>query len=365
MERIYRCTSAEESINLSAAECALMISPEDKDITTGYGAYLYPQSCECPFDNSYPVPEKAKPGSFVLCCDDSSGRTVKLLPASDIPDRVLFTTGLCNSNCIMCPYTEYFRQRAENVSIETLQRYVALMDPSSDYLCITGGEPTLLKEDFLVLLDTVRKHFESAIVHVLTNGRTFCYKDFVNEYRKVRPYNTLLGIPLHASNAELHDYITQSPGSFAETTSALDNLQFYGEHIELRVVTSDLNKTDLPDLASFIASRYPNVRHVCFMGLEMMGNAMAHRESIWCTFEEIMPYVDSSVNILVNAGIPVQLYNYPLCSINQKYYSLYRRSITPSKIEFLPECNNCKKRELCGGFFRQTIIMPGIKVHPF
>lgn len=365
---ILRCTASDELTHLPLSDLALIVEDHSIEIPEGYGAYLISANDidrYAGLSNAFIIPEGCEPGSFISIEKASEPSEVHLLGSADIPDRTLFTTGLCNSNCIMCPYTEKFRLTATRESLEVLYRYIELMDPHSEYLCITGGEPTLLKDDFLLLMDKVKAHFKNAMVHILTNGRTFYYGDFLSAYKKVRPYKTLLGIPLHASYATLHDRITQAEGSFIETIKGIDNLYLTGEHVEIRIVTSALNYENLPDLADFIARRYPQIHHVCFMGLEMMGNSMINRSKVWCSYDVIWPHMRKAIDILIANGIPVQLYNYPLCKIERKYHSIYRRSITPSKIEYLDECADCCRIDECGGFFRTTKIMPNINVIPF
>lgn len=153
------------------------------------------------------------------------------MPDSDIPENTIFIGEQCNSNCIMCPYTEHFRRNSRLESLDSLKSCVDSMNPFAEYVCITGGEPTMLREDFLKLIDYCKNYFSSVLLHVLTNGRTFAYKDFLADFRKVRPYKTLLGIPIHADKPELHDYISQSSGSFRETLQGLDNLYTAREQI--------------------------------------------------------------------------------------------------------------------------------------
>jgi len=308
------------------------------------------------------LPENCDSGNFVRIDDN---QLVCVEQCSDLEDRTLFLTGQCNSNCIMCPYTSNYRSRAEHCSVADLERYIELMDPYAHYLCITGGEPTLLREDFFKLLERVKEHFISISLHILTNGRTFYYYDFLKRFIVTRPYKTLLGVPLHASNAILHDEISQIEGSFEETYRGIKNLLSVGEFVELRVVTSKLNYKDLPELSNFIIREFGNVHHVCFMGLEMMGNSMVNREQVWLPYDNLWPYVRQAVDALVYAGIEVFLFNYPLCIVEEQYWPIYRKSITPSKIEYFGECNICAKRKMCGGFFRTTKIMPDISVYPF
>lgn len=365
-DNILRCTVQNERAHIPISNMALMIEDPSAEIPEGYGAYLVsPEATFIDRRNFYVMPDGCLPGSFVYIDRDTETPAARLLVTADIPDRTLFTTGQCNSNCIMCPYTQRFRQLEKHERLDILYRYIDLMDSNAEYLCITGGEPTLLKKDFISLLAKVKAHFSNAMIHILTNGRTFYYDDFLKAYQEVRPYRTLLGIPLHASTAELHDQITQSKGSFYETWRGIDNLYMAGEHIEIRIVTSALNYENLPELAERIADRYPQMHHVCFMGLEMMGNSMINRKQVWCTYDRIWPSIRKASEILIAHGIPVQLYNYPLCMIEKKYHPLYRKSITPSKIEYFDACAACNRMNACGGFFRTTKIMPDIQVIPY
>lgn len=362
---VYRCSFFGEAPHLSLSDQALIVDNELSDIPDGYGLYFISKDYhgDIPgLKNAYPLPINCGSGSFVKLSVDGKP---EVLSTADYPDRTLYTTGLCNSNCIMCPYTERFRLNSKPESLFLLNRFIDLMDPNAEYVCITGGEPTILKDGFLELVEHVKNHFCTSILHILTNGRTFSYKSFFDDYRARRPYQTLLGIPLHAADASLHDAITQSPGSFEETRRGLDNLYNSGERIEIRIVTSKLNYTNLAALSKMIVKYYPYCQHVCFMGLEMMGNAMMHRKDVWCNYDELWPYVRESCDILISAGVNVQLYNYPLCLVNKSLHALYKRSITPSKIEYLPECDTCRKKHECGGFFRTTKVMPDITVRPY
>ena len=362
IKHIFRCAYPDESTHLGKGDIALILDDNTSQIPEGYGLYLISEDNRMRGINKLRhIPENCVSGSFVYA-DDSGA--VRLLGTSDIPDRTLFLTGLCNSNCIMCPYSEGYRLQSHLEPPELIKRYIDLMDPNADYVCITGGEPTLLREGFLDIISQVNRHFHNVVLHILTNGRTFAYKQFVNEYRKVRPYKTLLGIPLHADNAELHDTISQSKGSFDQTIRGLDNLYVSDEYIEIRIVTSNLNYKNLPELARFIVSRYPFCHHVCLMGMEMMGNAMINRDIVWCSYETIYPYIREATDIMLSGGVETKLYNYPLCMIEKRYWPLYRKSITQSKIVFLPDCEGCKNQNECGGFFRTTSIMPNIKVTP-
>ena len=363
---IFRCTKLNEPSHLPQTDEALIVEGNSLDqLPSGYSLYLIDKESSLSPDylaKIYYKPDKCTDGSFVVL---DKNEEVRLLSTSDNPDRTLYLTGLCNSNCIMCPYTEQYRLNSSFEPLSLLHRCITLMDPYAEYVCLTGGEPTLLKDGFLDLVKHCKEHFQQTLLHILTNGRTFSYQAFLGAFQQVRPYKTLLGIPIHADNASQHDYISNAIGSFNETIKGLDNLYQAGEHIELRVVTSKLNYLNLPNLAKFIVHRYPYCQHVCLMGLEMMGNAMLHRNEVWVNYDTIWPLIREATEYMISHGVEVELFNYPLCIVDQHLQALYRKSVSPEKIEFLPQCENCGRKNECGGFFRTTKVMPDIHIRPY
>ena len=67
------------------------------------------------------------------------------------------------------------------------------------------------------------------------------------------------------------------------------------------------------------------------------------------------------LNDLVKNEIDVGIYNYPLCCVDQPYWSLCEKSITDYKVRYLPQCNQCIKKDACGGMFSGTYnLMKGV-----
>ncbi|MDO5845797.1 MAG: radical SAM protein [Methanocorpusculum sp.] len=71
----------------------------------------------------------------------------------------------CNLRCAWCD-TAYSFESGENKSVEELVKEVA--DSGLSYVCITGGEPLLQKEELLPLLEVL--HAAGITVDIETNG---------------------------------------------------------------------------------------------------------------------------------------------------------------------------------------------------
>ncbi len=374
-DRILRVTTLDEVLYISTNDCALLVDTDTIPASVDYGAYLIRKDS---FDEQSIIqglsgklwcllPETVNlyPGQFILLQSDGLVCMLTQCATNDVPDRTLFLTGRCNSNCIMCPYTLKWRSNAQDSDEEVISQFINLMNPNSQYLCITGGEPTLLGNAFFNILKMVKYRFDSCLTHILTNGRAFYYSDFVERFLTVRPSNTMLGVPLYGHNSSVHDAITQTVGSFEETIQGLHQLYRQNETIELRIVVSALNAPYLLKIADFIIENFRNVYMVSFMGLELMGNAYINFDAVWIDFDDLLIPLSNAVDRLVLHGVQTQLYNFPLCKISRKHWALCKKSITPEKIKFSPLCEPCVEKGNCGGFFQTTLRVANTFVTPF
>lgn len=277
-------------------------------------------------------------------------------------DNALVITMKCNSNCVMCPIPEQQRMMDSIASLESLLELSNCIPSNADHLTITGGEPFLLGKDMFALLSFLKKRFTSTNFLMLTNGRAFANVDFTQQYVKSHPIKMVTGIPIHGSNNEKHDSITQTPGSFKQTILGIKHLLHYHEKVEVRFVVSRLNENDITAMAQMIVDNVPDVDSVKVMGLEMLGGAAAHQDEVWIDYEEAFNKSKKGIDLLIKAGLNVELYNFPLCSISRNYWGIYQKSITDYKIRFLDECESCKEKGACGGVFAGTKrLMKGVK----
>ena len=292
------------------------------------------------------------------------GRVIKVLYRDDSEDNVILATNQCNSNCIMCPDPDAIRNTSENPYIGKLIQQVKYTPNDATHITITGGEPGILKWDLIKLVASCKEYLSDTEFLLLSNGRVFADKTFTIEFKKSMPEVIRIGIPIYADNEELHDGITRAKGSFKQAIVGIKNLIKEDIDVEIRIVVMKQNYKYLQDIASFIANEIPEVKMVNIMALEMSGNAYLNREKVWIEFEEIKRYLYDACIKLISNGIVTNLYNFPLCMLNEKLYSISHRSITDYKIRYQEECEDCTAKDICGGFFNTTIKVENIKVKP-
>ena len=275
------------------------------------------------------------------------------------------TTPRCNSNCVMCPASESSRQGCSDTPVDRLLQYVRYLPDDVSFITITGGEPTLIGTDhFSLLLKAIAEKYSHTGVLLLTNGRTLGSSAFFERFSQCVPADFRVAIPIHGSNAEKHDAVTQVRGSFAQTMCGIQNLLSKSIKVEIRIVVSKLNCDDLSDIADLILRRFPGVSVVNFIGLEMRGNCAKNSERVIIPYEMAFQKSKLAIRQLAIAGIDVGLYNFPYCMIDKEYWYIAKKSIAGYKSKFYDKCDSCRLRNDCCGIFEATMKFYHPEVYP-
>jgi hypothetical protein len=91
------------------------------------------------------------------------------------------------------------------------------------------------------------------------------------------------------------------------------------------------------------------------MGLEMSGEALTNKDIVWVPFDDHEPILSETINYLLLNNVQVYLYNYPLCYLKNKWWSISKDSISDWKKKYLEDCTLCKVKDKCPGFFESTL----------
>lgn len=279
-------------------------------------------------------------------------------------DATIFMTGNCNSNCIMCPASDYERKENYGDRRDIIREYISMLPPDLKNYVVTGGEPTMNPGLFLDVMQELAVRFPKAEALLLSNGRSMSVCSFVEKMLEHCPPFLTVAIPLHASTAELHDRITNAKGSFEQTMKGIHNLLNKGVSVEIRIVVSKLNRDSITELCSFITNTCSRVLRVNFIGLEVRGNCYTNRDITYISPRQSFQSAKNGIKLLIASGIDVGLYNYPLCCVDEGYRFLCKRSISPEKVRYAPDCEECTVRSYCGGLFISTLKTMHPEVYP-
>lgn len=283
----------------------------------------------------------------------SDGRIRSMFRASS-PHNSIMLTEQCNHYCLMCS------QPPKNVDdhwlLDEAMELVRLIPRhAAKIMCISGGEPTLLGDGFIDLLQLFKSRLPNTSLHILSNGRSFADAAFAEKYAAIQHPDVMVGIPIYSADPARHNYVVQSEGAFDETIRGILNLKRLGQRVEIRVVIHKQTCEGLAALAEYIARNLLYVDQVALMGLEMTGFTRANLDSIWIDPVEYKDQLSQAVRILQNYGIPVSVYNHPLCLVNPDVETAYVKSISDWKQEYAQECLPCTRKSECGGFFSSGI----------
>jgi His-Xaa-Ser system radical SAM maturase HxsC len=363
---VAKVTTAEVPADVSRNDFVLLwrehIPPTD---TSGYAAILTPRRApawgsQSPLVHSTIEFEYLSDGDVVSV--DPSG-FVRALYRKGSPHNFILVTDQCNSFCLMCSQPP--RQVDDFDRIGEHLRLIDLIDLETREIGITGGEPTLFKDDFLRLVEHCKSRLPNTALHVLTNGRLFYYREFARRLGMIGHPDMMLGVPLYSDVDSEHDHVVQARGAFEETVLGLHNLSRYGVPVEIRVVVHRQTYRRLPKLAEFISRNFPFAAHVALMGMEMYGFVNKNLGELWIDPHDYQPELYEATEALFTSGLNVSIYNHQLCVLDRRLWPFARKSISDWKNIYLGECVACALREECGGLFQSAAKRHSAYIKPF
>lgn len=274
----------------------------------------------------------------------------------------LFLTDRCNSKCIMCP------QRPKPDSddwVNINKRLIDLISPAPEYLTLSGGEPTLLDDALIELINACRISLPQTKLMLLTNGRKFKDLNFVDKLAMSSQGYMSVAVPIYADTDFEHDKIVGVKGALRETLNGCSNLALYGFRVEIRVVIIKQNYKRLKNISDFIYRNISFASHVAYMGMEVHDLALDNFKSVWIDPYDYQQELFDACKFLFQRSIPVSIYNHQLCIIPKLLWPLSQKSISTWKNIYLPKCSSCSNKADCGGFFSTSADHFSDHIRPF
>ena len=96
----------------------------------------------------------------------------------------------------------------------------------------------------------------------------------------------------------------------------------------------------------------------------MTGTARKNLEEVWIPYRKSFFYIANAIRLLVENGIDVKLYNFPLCTVDKSFWTLCEKSISDNKVRFAEECYSCKYKGACSGIFAGTLQLERDELRP-
>ncbi|MFZ3135820.1 MAG: radical SAM protein [Thermodesulfovibrionales bacterium] len=240
----------------------------------------------------------------------------------------------CNNKCLYCSIREKDSSKTDLSSVLS-----SLKEKSEENIALYGGDPTLRSDLFEIIraarLDGYRR------IKLLTNGRAFSDIQSLDQIMKAGC--NLFEITLWGSNPSLHDYLTQTSGSFLGTIRGLENLAGLADDrfVCIRIPVCKENHADLENCVTTALSF--NVNRII---LSFQDNSLS--------FKQVLPHINNAINISIFNRIWIQTEGIPFCimqgmeqhigEILSGLNTIYERTFQHHNC-----CIQCIYKDLCPG----------------
>ena len=295
---------------------------------------------------------------------EPGSRRLRVLYRRASKHNAFLVTERCNHYCLMCSQPP--RDVDDGWILDEIADCIELLDPATETIGFTGGEPLLEWSRLIRVLGGLRDRLPETAVHVLTNGRAFAADEVASAWASVGHPRLSAGIPLYSAVDHLHDYVVQARGAFDDTVFGILRLKDKGQRVEVRVVLHAVTAPRLRETCAWLARNLPFVDHVALMGLENTGFALANQALLWIDPLDYQADLACGVDMLRAAGVNVSIYNLPLCLLDRSVWDVAVQSISDWKNGYVAECDGCAARSRCAGFFStgRPRMSRGIKAIP-
>lgn len=205
---------------------------------------------------------------------------------ADKQTRVHILTGaVCNNNCIFCMEEDRdARYDTNSATTDDTVRWILEHNAGCEEVCFTSGEPTTNRR--LPAWVKMAKAAGVPTISVMTNGRALSYERYAKGL--VAAGMNKFYVSIHGHTARLHEGLTRTPESFAQTVAGLDviaSLKRYGIALHTSTVVTNRNLPHLGDVYRFL--REHGVDQVVFNVMQANGRANTHFERIFPSYTEI------------------------------------------------------------------------------
>ncbi|MBU1177439.1 radical SAM protein [Patescibacteria group bacterium] len=296
-----------------------------------------------------------------------------------IKKTVIIIGYACNNRCRFC-IDESKRELHNKTTEEIKQEMIEAKKRGTTYIEFIGGETTI-RQDIVELIKFAKElGFET--INMATNGRMFSYLEYVKKVINAGLTDIIFSI--HGHNAKIHDYLTQSKGSFDQLLEGLNNFKKLGfKKIGSNTTIVKDNYKYLPQIGKFIFDQ--GIRNSEFIFVDpSYGAAYDNFNEIVPKISEISPYVKKCLDIGRKNKIPHWHIRYvPLCYFQnylnqiselQEVATFKTEHLAPDFENFDVEnsrkaigrekterCKGCKLFDLCEGIWKEYLRHYGDK----
>jgi len=193
----------------------------------------------------------------------------------------------CNNHCVHCVITDQrdharrIRGDSDRGTAEVLRELADAHHRGYSDVVVTGGEPTIRK-DLPVILERARDL--GFRLHIQTNGRMLAHRPLAE---RLAPIRAVYAVALHGPTAQIHDRVTETPGSFEQTVAGIRNLRALEQRVIGKMVLSRYNADAQTATIGLLLSLGVDTINVAFP--HALGTARERFDEVVPRYRDILP----------------------------------------------------------------------------
>lgn len=223
-----------------------------------------------------------------------------------------------------------------------------LVDLGYDGVILTGGEPTCSPLLFATLGYASERGLQSRII---TNGQLLAERGLFE--RCVDAGLRHLHVSIHSHKPEVHDFLTQNPGSWDKVVTCLALVPAMGVTSDINTVIHAYNSDHLHESVTWLCQRFPFLRHFVWNNLDPEGNRSEQNPDCIPRPHEFQVSLERAMEILQRAGRTFRAERVPLCCMPRfAWASTETRKIVKEEercVRFLDDKGVVRQREFIHG----------------
>jgi len=226
-----------------------------------------------------------------------------------IKKTVIIVGYRCNNRCQFCNDANK-RELPNKTTGQIKEEMIRARNRGTTYLELIGGETTI-RPDALALI-SFAKNLGFETITMSTNGRMYSYPELTKKMIEAGLTDIIFSI--HGHQAKIHDYLTQSPGSFKQLLKGLNNFKKLGfKKIGSNTTIVKQNYRYLPQIGRFLYQK--GIRNAEFIFVDPnYGGAYDNFDKLVPRISQIASYIKKCLEIGKKNNISHWAVRYvPLC----------------------------------------------------
>lgn len=210
----------------------------------------------------------------------------------------------CNQECIICSYPAFDKTTSLKEAKKQMRQF---KKEGATGIIFTGGEPTLhegLTEAIKFCI------FEGMEPLMITNGQRLADEKYAEQLGLSGI--KIIHISVYSYKKEVHEKITQTPGSWQNMQQGIQNAIKYVGAVNINIVITALNYDHISDTVRFLCLNAPQIRHFVFNYIIVTGNVTKNL-SLVPKFIDTEKEIRKTAMLLKRYNKTFRLEHVPLC----------------------------------------------------